>query len=355
VIDVQHRRRVRELGVTVGRFDPGPRNALVDVDGVRVGHATRVEGDAFRTGATAVLAHGGDPFAEKVLAGVHVINGYGKAAGLTQVAEMGTLESPVLITNTFSVGAAWQAGLRWVRERTAEQGTVNVVVMECDDSPLNDAPVTEADAVAAIEAARRDETAEGSVGAGTGMSCLGFKAGVGTSSRAASGHTLGCLVVANYGSARQLDLVGGIDGDGSIVIVLATDAPLSERQLRRLAARATFGLARAGSFGSSGSGDYALAFSTAHRVPHRAEEGATGSEPEAALSFAFLHDASRAFRELLEMTGEVVEEAILNSLCVAAAVPGRDAFPHERLSGRRRPVGPGTGSSSPAGRWAAPR
>lgn len=333
--------------MTVGRFAPGPRNALVDVDGVRVGHATRVEGDDVRTGATAVLAHGGDPFAEKVLAGVHVINGYGKAAGLTQVAEIGTLESPVLITNTFSVGAAWQAGLRWVRERTAEQGTVNVVVLECDDSPLNAATVTEANAVAAIEAARSDETAEGSVGAGTGMSCLGYKAGVGTSSRAASGHTLGCLVVANYGSARQLDLLGGADGDGSIVIVLATDAPLSERQLRRLAARATFGLARAGSFGSSGSGDYALAFSTAHRVPHGA--------PDAPLPFAFLHDASRAFRELLEMTGEVVEEAILNSLCVAAAVPGRDAFPHERLSGRRRPAGPGTGSSSPAGRWAAPR
>lgn len=289
-----------------------------------------------RTGVTAVLAHGGDPFAEKVLAGVHVINGYGKAAGLTQVVEMGTLESPVLIANTFSVGAVWQGGLRWVRERTADQATVNVVVMECDDSPLNRAAATESDAVAAVEAASADETAEGSVGAGTGMSCLGYKAGVGMSSRGASGHTLGCLVVANYGSANQLGLVGevgkaseagGVDADGSIVIVLATDAPLSDRQLRRLAARATFGLARAGSFGSSGSGDYALAFSTAHRVPHRA--------PDSPLPFAFLHDASHAFRELLEMTGEAVEEAILNSLCVAAAVPGREAFPYERLSARR--------------------
>jgi D-aminopeptidase len=352
----------------VGRFDLGPRNALTDVNGVRVGHVTRIEGGDVRTGVTAVLAHGGDPFAEKVLAGVHVINGYGKAAGLTQVVEMGTLESPVLMANTFSVGAVWQGGLRWVRERTADQATVNVVVMECDDSPLNRAAATESDAVAAIEAASADETAEGSVGAGTGMSCLGYKAGVGTSSRWASGHTLGCLVVANYGSANQLGLVGevgeigrvgrvgeigmaseagGVDADGSIVIVLATDAPLSDRQLRRLAARATFGLARAGSFGSSGSGDYALAFSTAHRVPHRA--------PDSPMPFAFLHDASHALRELLEMTGEAVEEAILNSLCVAAAVPGREAFPYERLSAGRRRAGPGTGSSSPGDRWAAPR
>jgi D-aminopeptidase len=350
---VEHRARLRELGYSVGRFAPGPRNALVDVDGVAVGHLTLE-----RTGVTAVLPHAGNPFDEKVLAGVHVVNGYGKPAGLSQVEELGALESPILIANTFSVGAAWQGGLAWVRRERAGEGTVNVVVFECDDSPLNPEQASSSeDAVAAIEAASTDEIREGSVGAGTGMSCLGYKAGIGTSSRVA-GYTLGCLVVANYGSANQLGLLSGQLGeahagevhrdgaqeaDGSIVMLLATDAPLSERHLRRLAARATFGLARAGSFGSSGSGDYALAFSTGHRIAHRSDEPSQ--------AYTFLRDDSRPFRELLEMAGEVVHEAILNALCVAAPVAGRDALSHEALSALLRSE-PGTGSSSPVGRSA---
>ncbi|MGI8595215.1 MAG: P1 family peptidase [Solirubrobacteraceae bacterium] len=365
---MEHRARLRELGYAVGRFAPGPRNALVDVGGLAVGHVTLE-----RTGVTAVLPHSGNPFDEKVLAAVHVVNGYGKAAGLSQVEELGNLECPILLTNTFGVGAAWQGGLAWVRRERAGEGTVNVVVFECDDSPLNPEQTSPSsdDAVTAIETASEYETREGSVGAGTGMSCLGHKAGVGTSSRVAQ-HTLGCLVVANYGSANQLgllgsapedarpgeDSVGGARGeartegafaegvreaDGSIVMLLATDAPLSERQLGRLAARTTFGLARAGSFGSSASGDYALAFSTAHRIPHRSDEPAQ--------AFSFLRDDSRPFRELLEMAGEVVHEAILNALCVAAPVPGRQALSYEALSALLR-SGSEAGSSSRAGRSA---
>jgi len=341
------RTRLRELGHSVGRFPTGELNALVDVPGVLVGHRTIVEGDRLRTGVTAILPHGGNLYEEKVLGAFHAVNAYGKAAGLTQLAELGTIESPLLLTNTLSVGAVWEGGLRHVLEQNPDaardRDTVNVIVGECFDGWLSDAralAVRPKHALEAIAAAGPREVAEGAVGAGTGTTCFGFKAGVGTASRSASGHVLGCLVVSNYGARRDLHLLVGPEAEipdggaeppaqgGSIMIVMGTDAPLSERQLRRLAARGTFGLGRAGSFASNASGEYVVAFSTAHRIAHRVERARD--------ELSFLRDDSAEMRDLFEAAGEVVHESVLNSLCAADAVEGRDgnraeAFPYELL------------------------
>jgi D-aminopeptidase len=332
------RRRLRQLGYEVGRFPTGRFNAIVDVPDVRVGHATV---DGIHTGVTAVLPHGGNPFADKVLAACHVVNGFGKTTGLTQLEELGTLESPLLLTSTVSVGPVWEGGLRWLLELNPEaardRDTMNVVVAECFDGWLGDGRglhIRAEHALDAIAAASRDESAEGSVGAGAGTTCFGFKAGVGGSSRRAGGATLGCLVLANYGRAGDRHLLAGapVDGPpadaGSAIVLLATDAPLSERQLRRLAARGTFGLGRAGSIASSGSGEYVIAFSTAHRIPHRLDASYA--------DFRFLRDDSPELRELFEAAVEVTHEAILNSLCSADAAEGRDghrveALPYELL------------------------
>ena len=341
------RARVRELGYAVGRFPTGELNALVDVPGVLVGHRTLVE-DRLRTGVTAILPHGGNLYEEKVLGAYHAVNAYGKAAGLTQLAELGTIESPILLTNTLSVGAVWEGGLRHLLEQNpgaaVDRDTVNVIVGECFDGWLSDAralAVRPEHALEAIAAAGPNETAEGGVGAGTGTMCFGFKSGVGTSSRVVDGHSLGCLVVSNYGARRDLHLLVGADvappgeagpeppgAGGSIMIVLGTDAPLSERQLRRLALRGTFGLGRAGSFATNASGEYVIAFATAHRVAHRVERDRD--------EFSFLRDDSVALRNLFEAAGEVVQESVLGSLCAADAVEGRDGnraevFPHEFL------------------------
>ncbi|MEA2420835.1 MAG: D-aminopeptidase [Thermoleophilaceae bacterium] len=340
------RRRLRQLGHAVGRFPTGERNALVDVPGVLVGHRTLIEGDRLRTGVTAILAHGDNLYTEKVLGACHTINGYGKAAGLSQLAELGTIESPLLLTSTLSVGPVWEGGLRHLLdanpEAAVERDTVNVIVGECFDGWLSDAralAVRPEHALEALAAASADEAGEGAVGAGTGTICFGYKAGIGGASRRVGGHVLGCLVCANYGGRRDLHLLTGpVEPDeapeppaagGSIVIVLGTDAPLSERQLRRLAGRATFGLGRAGGFGANASGEYALAFSTAQRIAHRE----AGDE----LRLRFLRDDSEALRELFEATAEVVHEAVLNSLCSADAMEGRDghraeAFPYELLA-----------------------
>jgi D-aminopeptidase len=342
------RRRLRQLGYAVGRFPPGDRNALVDVPGVLVGHRTLNEGDRLRTGVTAILAHGDNLYAEKVLGACHTINGYGKPAGLSQLAELGTIESPILLTSTLSVGPVWEGGLRHVLDRNPEaardRDTVNVIVGECFDGWLSDAralAVRPEHALEAIAAAAADETTEGAVGAGTGTTCFGYKAGIGGASRRAGGHLLGCLVCSNYGSRRDLHLLVGPAAPaadappeppargGSIVIVLGTDAPLSERQLRRLAARAAFGLGRAGSIGANASGEYAFAFSTAQRVAHRTEAGRD--------DLRFVRDDSPAMRELFEAAAEAVHEAVLNSLCAAEPMEGRDghrigALPYELLA-----------------------
>jgi D-aminopeptidase len=334
------RERLRELGYAVGRFAPGRLNALVDVPGVLVGHRTLIEGDRLRSGVTAILPHGGNLYEEKVLGAYHAVNAYGKAAGLTQLAELGTVESPILLANTLGVGAAWEGGLRHMLdvnpEAARDRDTINVLVGECFDGWLSDAralAVRPEHALEAIAAANAEEVSEGAVGAGTGTMCFGFKSGVGTSSRALDGHTLGCLVVSNYGATRDLHLLVGRDVDlpdagpetrgGSIMVILGTDAPLSERQLRRLALRGTFGLGRAGSFGANASGEYVIAFSTAHRIAHRVERDTD--------AFTFLRDDSAAMRDLFEAAGEVVLEAVLNSLCAAEPMDGRDGHRAEAL------------------------
>jgi D-aminopeptidase len=338
------RKRLRELGYRVGRFPVGERNALVDVPGVLVGHATLADGTT-RTGVTAVLPHGGNLYAEKVLGASHTVNAYGKPAGLSQLAEMGTIESPILITSTLSVGPVWEGGLRHMLaqnpDAARDRDTINVIVGECFDGWLSDAralAVRPEHALEAIAAARDDDDREGALGAGTGTTCFGFKSGVGTSSRRVEERVLGCLVVSNYGIRRDLHmLTGRADGavaaephdqGGSIFIVLGTNAPLSERQLGRLAARAGLGLGRAGSFASNASGEYAIAFSTAHRVPHRPNRTHD--------AFRFLRDDSPALRQLFEAAGEIVHESVLGSLCSAEATAGRDghraeAFPYELL------------------------
>lgn len=330
------RLRLRELGYELGQFPTGPRNAIVDVAEVRVGHVTLVQdlpgGRAVRTGVTAVLPHGRDPYREKLFAACHVVNGFGKTIGLVQLQELGLLESPILLTNTLSVPAVAQGALeRAVRAHPTigiDAPSVNVVVGECNDGYLNDIRgfhVTAAHADAAIEGASATNVEEGSVGAGTGMSCLGYKGGIGTSSRrSGEGDLLGALVVANFGGRRA--------AAGSIMIVLATDAPVNERQLERIARRAGFGIARAGGYAAHGSGDIAIAFSTAQTVSARGEP---------TLALTLLRDDGERYDDLLAMTPELIHEAIVNALCKADAMTGRDgnrreAFPWEETGALAR-------------------
>ncbi|MFB6279353.1 MAG: P1 family peptidase [Salinibacter sp.] len=339
--------RIRDLGLEPGLFAPGPLNAITDVEGVRVGHRTLVEGDSVRTGVTAIRPHGGDLFREKVPAAVHVGNGFGKAAGFLQVQELGTIETPIVLTNTLDVGTAVEATVAWTLRQPGHEdiGSVNAVVGETNDGYLNDIRgqhVTNEDVIAAIENASGGSVPEGSVGAGTGTSALGWKGGIGTSSRvvpeAHGGYTVGALVQANYGGILRIDgvpvgerlgrydfqsVVEG-DDDGSCMIVLATDAPLSPRNLERMAKRAMLGLARTGSYSSNGSGDFVIAFSTRNQ---RTGDQALRSDsllPNNRMSPLFL------------ATVESVEEAVYNALTTATTVTGRDghtqtALPLDRL------------------------
>lgn len=306
--------RARDLGHGIGRFPPGPLNAITDVAGVAVGHVTLIEGDRTRTGATAILPHGGNLVRDPVPAALAVLNGYGKFAGATQIEELGVLETPVLLTNTLAVGRAMQA---LVDHSLAQPGnervtSINAVVGETNDSRLNDiraARPTLAEMRAALDAARPGPVAEGAVGAGTGTVAFGMKGGIGTASRRVGGSLLGVLVQANYGGVLRLDgqavpTEPEHDADGSIVIVLATDAPLDARALKRLATRCFGGLARTGAALSHGSGDYALAFST--RPDSR-------PQPPETLS------------PLFEAAIEATEEAILNALLMAEPMQGHDA------------------------------
>ena len=303
--DPAPRPRPRDLGLAPGVLRPGARNAITDVAGVQVGHATLVVGDDVRTGVTAVLPHAGDLFRERVPAGLFVGNGFGKLVGATQLAELGELETPVLLTNTLSVAPCAEALLAWTLDApgNARVRSVNPVVGETNDGVLNDIRarrVTLTHAIAALEAARaaapEDGAVGGNVGAGTGTVAFGWKGGIGTASRclpaALGGWTVGALVQANYGGELRMDglPVGKAlgryylkdaldrgDADGSVVVLLATDAPLSDRNLTRLAARAMAGIARTGAAMSDGSGDYAIAFSTAAEVRRHAAPAAARS------------------------------------------------------------------------------
>jgi D-aminopeptidase len=349
--DTSGRPRARDLGLRPGIFPPGPENAITDVGGVRVGHRTLIRGDAVRTGVTAVLPHGGNLFQEKVPAAVWVGNGFGKAAGFLQVQELGNLETPIVLTNTLAVGTAIEAVVGWTLEQPGNQEvrSVNAVVGETNDGFLNDIrarPVTAADVRAAIAAAAPGPVEEGSVGAGTGTMAFGWKGGIGTSSRvlpgSLGGWTVGALVQSNFGGVLTIDgapvgerlgrysfseqVAGDVGnrGDGSCMIVLATDAPLSARNLERLAQRAILGLARTGSFLSNGSGDFVIAFSTRNRIPYEPKERTQTVEE--------VHND--AMSPLFLAAVEAVEEAVYNSLLKAAGVTG-----HQGHAGEAIPIG----------------
>ena len=276
------RPRARDLGLAPGVYSPGPLNAITDVAGVRVGHVTLIEGDDVRTGVTAIIPADGNLFQNKVPGAVFVGNAFGKLAGSTQVEELGTIETPIVLTNTLSVGAAMEGVIAYTLAQPGNERvtSVNALVGETNDSGLNDIRgmhVRPEHVMQAIRSAKGGAVVEGSVGAGTGTRCFGWKGGIGTSSRVSSartgGYTVGVLVQTNFGGhlmmggipvGRQLgNAPAAAGGDGSCMIVVATDAPLTARDLKRLAARAVFGLARTGSSYSNGSGDFAIAFSTA--------------------------------------------------------------------------------------------
>ncbi len=329
--------RGRDLGLACGTLPPGERNSIADVPGVTVGHTTLIEGD-IRTGVTAILAHDGNLFRDKVVAAAVVLNGFGKSTGLVQVNELGTLETPILLTNTFAVGTCANALIRRAIAADPEIGrqtaTVNPVVLECNDGYLNDIQamaVTEAHTNAAIEAAS-ENFAVGSVGAGTGMSCFGLKGGIGSASRRLrlDGRTyhLGVLVLANFGRAgdlrlpdgRRLDPAGVTSPEaGSCIVVIATDIPLDHRQLGRVARRVGVGLAWSGSFWGNGSGDIALAFTTANRVPH----GAARDLLEHRVLLEVRID------RLFQAVAEGTQEAVLDALAAAETMIGRQG--HRRV------------------------
>lgn len=327
--------RARELGIEPGEFPPGEFNAITDVEGVKVGQVTLTEGDHIRTGVTAIVPHSGNLYQEKVAGGVSLGNAYGKLAGSTQVQELGSIETPVVLTNTLSVGHAMAGTVGWTLQQPGNEGveSVNAVVGETNDGGLNDIRgfhVTEDDVVSAIEAASTGPVEEGAVGAGTGTAAFGWKGGIGTSSRQLpeedGGYTLGVLVQSNFGGnltiagvpvGEELDPddyeSAPANGDGSCMIILATDAPLTARDLERLANRGIFGLARTGSAYTNGSGDFAISFSTspAVRVPHGAGEPLDRSVvPTGAMS------------PLFQAALEATEEAIYNSMFMADTTTG---------------------------------
>ncbi|MGE5361033.1 MAG: P1 family peptidase [Bacteroidales bacterium] len=350
------RPRTRDLGLAPGVFPPGPRNAITDVSGVRVGHVTINRGDNVRTGVTAIVPHDGNLFQQKVPGAVFVGNAFGKLAGSTQVMELGTIETPIVLTNTLSVGAAIDGIVAFTLAQPGNEAvrSVNAIVGETNDGGLSDIRgqhVTPADVVAAIRGARDGHVAEGSVGAGTGTQCFGWKGGIGTASRLLparyGGYTVGVLVQTNFGGVLTIagapvgkelgryafsprpanaGAAGDNAGDGSCMIVVATDAAIDARDLRRLAARAVYGLARTGSSYSNGSGDFAVAFSTATEL--RETFGNTRPKTQTVLP-------SEAVSPLFEAALEATEEAVYNSLLQATTVTGNgqtaEAIPIERV------------------------
>lgn len=359
------RPRVRELGVSLGHFPPGRHNAITDVPGVKVGQTTLIRGDGplrpghgpVRTGVTAIYPHSADLFHHRVAAGGFVLNGAGEVTGLLQAEEWGAIETPILLTNTLSVGQVHDAALDYLLRCHPDAGVrsdpIIPIVAECDDSHLNDIQgrhVTPAAVHAALSNATEGPVEEGCVGAGTGMVAFDFKAGIGTASRVLppeqGGYTLGVLVLANFGQRRCLLMAGHPVGDcirdrmpdphpdGSIVAVVATDAPLFSLQLKRLAKRAALGIGRVGSFASHISGEFCLAFSNTVLIPRKA----TGRT----FQLELLRDEH--LDPLFEAVIEATEEAILNSLTKATDMRGRDnhlvyAVPVDRLRELLKPQG----------------
>ncbi|MBR2132534.1 MAG: P1 family peptidase [Oscillospiraceae bacterium] len=320
----------------IGTGIPGKRNLITDVPGVTVGHVTIRDGKNVNTGVTAILPHGGNLFRDKVMGASVVLNGFGKTIGLVQVDELGTIETPIILTNTLSVGTAATALVKYMLEQNSDigltTGTVNPLVCECNDGRLNDIRglhVQEYHIFEAIQNASEDFQ-EGAVGGGTGMCCSGLKGGIGSASRVVTldgqSYTIGALVMSNFGAMKDLTIAGRAVGmeitsaleeqqdRGSIIMIIATDLPLSERQLRRVCRRAGVGLARTGSYYGNGSGDIAIAFTTANRIPH--------DKTTSILPTAMLHDD--CIDSVFRMTAECVEESIISSMYHAPTFTGRD-------------------------------
>ncbi|MEP7348244.1 MAG: P1 family peptidase [Gemmatimonadaceae bacterium] len=342
--------RARALGVAPGIFRPGTNNAITDVSGVRVGHTTVIEGDSVRTGVTAILPHAGNLFQDRVPAALHVGNGFGKLVGATQLNELGELETPILLTCTLCVWRAADALVEWMMEQPGMENvaSINPVVGETNDGALNairSRPIRREHVRSALSSASAGAVAEGAIGAGAGTIAFGWKGGIGTSSRllptTLGGYTVGVLVQSNFGGVLQIlgapvgrelgkySFQNDVDrerGDGSIMMVVATDAPLSDRNLKRLAARAIMGLSRTGSSASNGSGDYVIAFSTAESVRRRPDTGPTRMVADL---------TNDAMSGLFEGVVEATEEAIYNSMFMATTVTshGRtiDALPLDRV------------------------
>jgi D-aminopeptidase len=337
-LEAQQRHRARDLGIAPGVLRPGAHNAITDVAGVRVGHSTLIQGDSVRTGVTAVLPHSGNLFFDRVPAAIHVGNGFGKLVGVTQVAELGELETPILLTCTLCVWKAADAMAAYLLDLPGMEAvrSINPVVGETNDgyvlNAIRSRPLAPGDVRSALSRATSGPVAEGSVGAGTGTIAFGWKGGIGTASRITAkedgGWTVGVLVQSNFGGDLQILGVPvgrelGRDGvksrpdpqgpRGSIMIVVATDAPLSDRNLRRLAGRAMLGLGKTGSAASNGSGDYVIAFSTNPGVRRQTREPRHSTTELA-------NDETSA---LFQATVEATEEAIYNSLLMATSVSSR--------------------------------
>ena len=345
------RPRPREAGITFGVLPTGPLNAITDVAGVKVGQVTLIEGTNIRTGVTAILPHGGNLYQDKVPAGFAVGNAYGKFMGSTQVEELGEIETPILLTNTLNVPEAAAGAILWTLEQPGNEQvrSVNAVVGETNDGTLNDIRgrhVTPSNAIAAIEAARAGPVQEGAVGAGTGTIAFSWKGGIGSSSRKLpanlGGWTVGVLVQTNYGGVLQVagvpvgqalgqyylkDELSKASADGSCIVVIATDAPLSDRNLERLAHRGLLGIARTGSPMTNGSGEYAIAFSTNLDVRRTPERRAKPS--------VIVDLPNDQMSPLFEAAVEAAEEAAINSLFAATPMDGNghhvDALPVDKV------------------------
>jgi D-aminopeptidase len=345
------RPRAREAGITIGILPTGPLNAITDVAGVKVGQVTIIEGANIRTGVTAILPHGGNLYQDKVPAGFSVGNGYGKFMGSTQIQELGEIETPIVLTNTLNGPEAAAGIVEWTLKQPGNEQvrSVNAVVGETNDGTLNDIRarrVRPADAVAAIEGAKTGTVQEGAVGAGTGTIAFSWKGGIGTSSRklpaSLGGWTVGVLVQTNYGGVLQVagvpvgqalgqyylkDELSKASGDGSCIVVIATDAPLSDRNLERLAHRGLLGIVRTGSPMTNGSGEYAVAFSTNLDVRRTAQRR---SQPSPIVDLP-----NDQMSPLFEAAVEAAEEAAINSLFAATPMDGNgrhiDALPVDEV------------------------
>lgn len=334
----------KEFGFTLGRMAKGRRNLITDVPGVKVGQVSIHDGE-IHTGVTAILPHTGDIFHDKCPAASHVINGFGKSTGLVQVDELGTIETPLILTNTLSVGTASTALVRYMLERNADigvdTGTVNPMVFECNDGYLNDIRGLHVKQEHVLEAlaAASDEFEEGAAGAGCGMCCYSLKGGIGSASRTfelyGSTYTVGSLLLTNFGSLRDLTIGGDRVGEklwaekeaeekekGSVIIIIATDAPLSARQLKRVARRAQSGIARTGSISGNGSGEIALAFTTTNRIPHYS------IDKPICIQTMYEEDMDLMFRAAIEC----VEESVISSLTHAVRTEGFRGHVKESLA-----------------------